>query len=160
MSAVLISANAGSMENEVVEEVVGRAELQYCTTRKDLQVKLKGCRSADVYFEIYLASRRMTHDLVKLIYHLVVVLPKQLTLSLNSAGKTPKHIIVAHRTHADQRTAVRCRVVVDFSPTPTTPHANEQRPVDHLTRRAASSGRCARAKSQAASLGVRTGLVW
>ena len=44
-------------------------------------------RAADVYFEIYLASRRMTHDLVKLIYHLVVVLPKQLTLSLVKAPR-------------------------------------------------------------------------
>ena len=65
-------------------------------------------RAADVYFEIYLASRRMTHDLVKLIYfeiylangsrrmthdlveliyHLVAVLPKQLTLSLVKAPR-------------------------------------------------------------------------
>ena len=44
-------------------------------------------RAADVYFEIYLASRRMTHDLVKLIYHLVVVLPKKLTLSLVKAPR-------------------------------------------------------------------------
>ena len=44
-------------------------------------------RAADVYFEIYLASRRMTHDLVKLIYHLVVVLPKQLTLSFVKAPR-------------------------------------------------------------------------
>ena len=36
-------------------------------------------RSRDIYFEIYLASKRMAHDLVKLIYDLVV---PQLTLSL------------------------------------------------------------------------------
>ena len=68
------------MENEVVEEVVG-AELQ-----KTYKLSL---RAADVYFEIYLAtgSRRMTHDLVELIYHLVAVLPKQLTLSLVKAPR-------------------------------------------------------------------------
>ena len=87
-------------------------------------------RAADVYFEIYLASRRMTHDLVKLIYHLVVVLPKQLNSAVvggknSEAYSRPSH---SRRSAVDQRTAVRCRVVVDFSPTPTTPHANEQRP--------------------------------
>ena len=44
-------------------------------------------RPQDIYFEIYLASKRMAHDLVKLIYHLVVVLPKQLTLSLVKAPR-------------------------------------------------------------------------
>ena len=39
-------------------------------------------RPRDIYFEIYLASKRMAHDLVKLIYDLAVVWPKQLTLSL------------------------------------------------------------------------------
>ena len=44
-------------------------------------------RPQDIYFEIYLASKRMAHDLVKLIYHMVVVMPKQLTLSLVKAPR-------------------------------------------------------------------------
>ena len=44
--------------------------------------KLTRGRPRDIYFEIYLASKRMAHDLVKLIYELAVVWPTQLTLSL------------------------------------------------------------------------------
>ena len=49
--------------------------------------KLTRGRPRDIYFEIYLASRRMAHDLVKLIYELAVVWPKQLTLSLVKAPR-------------------------------------------------------------------------
>ena len=49
--------------------------------------KLTRGRPRDIYFEIYLASKRMAHDLVKLIYELAVVWPKQLTLSLVKAPR-------------------------------------------------------------------------
>ena len=82
MSTVFVCENVTqghNLENSNQRKIMSRS-----FTESD---KLTRGRPRDIYFEIYLASKRMAHDLVKLIYELAVVWPKQLTLSLVKAPR-------------------------------------------------------------------------